>query len=45
MRSSVLLATAISLMASGAIAAPAWTVERSEDAYLFYGEGEDRFVR
>ena len=38
MRFSVLLATAINLMASAAIAAPAWTVERSEDAYLFYGE-------
>ena len=38
MRPSVFLATAISLMASAASAAPAWTVERSEVAYLFYGE-------
>jgi hypothetical protein len=38
MRPSVFLATAISQMASGASAAPAWTVERSEVAYLFYGE-------
>jgi hypothetical protein len=37
-RCSVVLAAALSLISSGASAAPAWTVERSEIAYLFYGE-------
>ena len=38
MRLSIPLALAITLVASGASAEPAWTVERSEVAYLFYGE-------
>ena len=38
MRPAVLLAVAIAGLASGAIAAPLWTVEKSEIAYLFYGE-------
>ena len=33
-----LLALAMTLAASSASAEPAWTVERSEVAYLFYGE-------
>ena len=38
MRPSVLLAVAVACVASGAGAAPLWTVEKSEIAYLFYGE-------
>ena len=38
MRSSAFLAVAIAVLASGAVAAPLWTVEKSEIAYLFYGE-------
>jgi hypothetical protein len=38
MRLSVLLAVAVAGAASGALAAPLWTVEKSEIAYLFYGE-------
>jgi hypothetical protein len=37
-RSSAFLAVAIAVLASGAVAAPLWTVEKSEIAYLFYGE-------
>ncbi len=36
----VLLCLAAGLLASAAIAAPLWTVEKSEIAYLFYGEPE-----
>ena len=38
MRFSIPLALAMMLVASSASAEPAWTVERSEVAYLFYGE-------
>jgi hypothetical protein len=38
LRASVLLAIANIATTSGAIAAPAWSVESSEIAYLFYGE-------
>ena len=38
MRPSVLLAVATACVASSAGAAPLWTVEKSEIAYLFYGE-------
>jgi hypothetical protein len=38
MRLSVLLAVAVAGVASNAGAAPLWTVEKSEIAYLFYGE-------
>ena len=38
MRPSVLLAVAVACVASSAGAAPLWTVEKSEIAYLFYGE-------
>ena len=38
MRPSVLLAVAVACVASGAGAATLWTVEKSEIAYLFYGE-------
>jgi len=38
MRPSVLLAVAVACVASSAGAAPLWTVEKSETAYLFYGE-------
>jgi hypothetical protein len=38
MRVRILLGGAIATIWSGAIAAPAWTVESSEIAYLFYGE-------
>jgi hypothetical protein len=38
MRSSALLAVVVAAAASGAVAAPLWTVEKSEIAYLFYGE-------
>ena len=38
MRFSVLLAVSVACLASGAGAAPLWTVEKSEIAYLFYGE-------
>ena len=38
MRSSVVVAVALTGLASGVSAAPLWTVERSETAYLFYGE-------
>lgn len=37
-RPCLLLGLSTSLFASGAIAAPSWTVEFSEIAYLFYGE-------
>ncbi len=38
MRSRVLVAVAMTGLASAGSAAPVWTVERSEIAYLFYGE-------
>jgi hypothetical protein len=38
MRSEVLVAVAITGLASAVSAAPLWTVERSEIAHLFYGE-------
>jgi len=38
MRPSMLLAVAVAGAASSAGAAPLWTVEKSEIAYLFYGE-------
>ena len=38
MRSRVLVAVAMTGLASAVSAAPVWTVERSEIAYLFYGE-------
>jgi hypothetical protein len=38
MRSSVLVAVAMTGLASAVSAAPLWTVERSEIAYLFFGE-------
>ena len=38
MRSGVLVAVAITGLASAVGAAPLWTVERSEIAHLFYGE-------
>lgn len=40
MRAPVVLAVAVGFVASGAAAAPLWTVEKSEIAYLFYGEPE-----
>jgi len=40
MRASALVAIVIGCVASGAGAAPLWTVEKSEIAYLFYGEPE-----
>ena len=38
MRSLVVLAGALAGLTTAAIAAPGWTVEASEIAYLFYGE-------
>jgi hypothetical protein len=38
MRSSVFVAVALTGLASGASAKPLWTIERSEIAYLFFGE-------
>ena len=40
MRASALVAVAIACVTSGAVAAPLWTVQKSEIAYLFYGEPE-----
>jgi hypothetical protein len=40
MRSSVFVAVAFMGAASGAWAVPLWTVEKSEIAFLFYGEPE-----
>jgi hypothetical protein len=38
MRSRILVAAAVTGLASGVSAAPLWTVERSEIAYLLFGE-------